>query len=248
MTPERRPVYLYDGTLEGFLCCVYESYARKEIPCEITSENGQTLLAEDASWIITDWDHAQKVYVSLDRKITMEAQDFIRKAFLIDDPDREMLMYRFIRMGYQYGRRVMDMLTDDTVGRLIRAVRGLEREAHSYMGFVRFTVYDQVMVSCIRPKNRVLPLLAPHFEDRFPEESFLIYDRTYRMAAVHKPEGTVLTSLDKLVLPPIEDSERAYHELWRCFQRTIAIESRTNPRCQMNHMPKRYWEELTEMP
>ena len=25
-------MYQYDGTLDGFLCCVYESYVYKEIP------------------------------------------------------------------------------------------------------------------------------------------------------------------------------------------------------------------------
>ena len=34
-------VYIYDGTLEGFLCCVYESYARHEIPRGIRTEGGQ---------------------------------------------------------------------------------------------------------------------------------------------------------------------------------------------------------------
>ena len=25
-------VYRYDGTFQGFLCCIFESYSRKEIP------------------------------------------------------------------------------------------------------------------------------------------------------------------------------------------------------------------------
>ncbi len=27
--------YCYDGSFAGFLCCVFESYARKEIPAEV---------------------------------------------------------------------------------------------------------------------------------------------------------------------------------------------------------------------
>ena len=27
--------YCYDGSFAGFLCCVFESYARKEIPTEV---------------------------------------------------------------------------------------------------------------------------------------------------------------------------------------------------------------------
>jgi len=239
-------VYIYDGTLEGFLCCVYESYVHHEIPCEICMESGQLHIFEATQWITTDLDHAGKIYESIDRKICLEAQDFIKNAFLTSIPNREILMYNFIRQGYQYGRAVFDRLTDDTVGTLTKAVRNLQREAHSFMGFVRFTIYDGILVSCISPKNRVLPLLSDHFTDRYPDETFLIYDRTHQMAVVHKPEGTLITAMSKLTLPPIDDAEKAYHTLWKCFQHTIAIEERFNPKCQMNHMPKRFWAEMTE--
>ncbi len=243
---ERNLVYIYDGTLEGFLCCVYESYARKEIPSDIRVNQGQIMVLESTKWVQTDFSHAQKVYESLDRKICMEAQDFIRDAFLTCIPDREILMYRFILQGYKYGRKIFDRLTDPVVDALTKAVRGLSREAHSLMGFVRFTEYDHVMISCISPKNRVLPLLAKHFENRFPDEVFLIYDKTHKMAIIHKQEGTLIASMDKITLPPMDESEKAYHALWRCFQKTIAIEERNNPKCQMNHMPKRFWADMTE--
>ena len=31
-------VYQYDGTLEGFLCCVYDSYVYKESPVGFSSD------------------------------------------------------------------------------------------------------------------------------------------------------------------------------------------------------------------
>ena len=50
------------------------------------------------------------------------------------------------------------------------------------------------------------------------------------------------------VLPRLADeAEERYRALWKQFYRTIAIESRENPRCRMTHMPKRYWENMTEM-
>ena len=240
-------VYIYDGTLEGFLYCVYESYARHEIPRGIRTEGGQAELFEEPHWITTDLNHSAKVYESIDRKIALEAQDFVKKAFLTCVDNREILMYRFIREGYKYGRRVFDRLTDETVGSITKAVKNLEHEAHQFSGFARFSLFDGIMVSCISPKNMVLPLLADHFADRFRDETFLIYDKTHKMAVVHKPEGTLLTSMEKLVLPPIDNAEKAYRELWKCFRDTVAIEERFNPKCQMNHMPKRYWVDMPEM-
>src|SRR5665647_2306168 len=113
-------VYIYDGTLEGFLCCVYESYVHREVPCEICMESGQLHIFEETQWIQTDLNHAGKIYESIDRKISLEAQDFIKNAFLTCIEDREILMYRFIGQGYQYGRAVFDRLTDDTVDRLTK--------------------------------------------------------------------------------------------------------------------------------
>ena len=37
--------YCYDGSFAGFLCCVLESYARKEIPAEVCPpEEGQLII------------------------------------------------------------------------------------------------------------------------------------------------------------------------------------------------------------
>ena len=35
-------VYRYDGTFQGFLCCIFESYSRKEIPAAVCApDRGQ---------------------------------------------------------------------------------------------------------------------------------------------------------------------------------------------------------------
>ena len=71
--------YIYDGTFEGFLCCIYASYVRREIPRCIYVEDGVPLLGETATWIPTEWEKAQSVYVSLSKKIGMEAQDIVKE-------------------------------------------------------------------------------------------------------------------------------------------------------------------------
>ena len=42
-------------------------------------------------------------------------------------------------------------------------------------------------------------------------------------------------------------NEQMYASLWTAFCRTISIESRENPRSQMQHLPLRYRPEMTEM-
>ena len=36
-------VYLYDGSFEGFLCCVYESFAQHELPFAVWTQFYKTL-------------------------------------------------------------------------------------------------------------------------------------------------------------------------------------------------------------
>ncbi|MBC8080399.1 MAG: TIGR03915 family putative DNA repair protein [Gorillibacterium sp.] len=238
--------YRYDGSLEGLLCCVFESYERKEIPNDILKEDSIENILFETKWIETDMAKADRVYKAIALKISVEAQDLVRKGLLTCHPIKELLVFRFLRLGFKYGKSVMNRLTDDTVHTLMKAVQGLTSESHKLKGFVRFSVYNEVMAAVIEPKNEVLPLLEPHFSDRFRQDSFLIYDKTHGQALVHRPGESVIIPLDELTLPEAGNLELAYRRLWQRFYETIAIKERFNPRGRMSHMPKRYWKHLTE--
>ena len=86
-----------------------------------------------------------------------------------------------------------------------------------------------------------------HFCGRFSGERFLIYDESHSMALIYRPYEARIVPLDGLELPEMDEMERQYRRLWAQYFKTIAIEARINPRCQMGHMPKRFWSHLTEM-
>ena len=54
-------IYQYDGSFEGFLCCIFDSYLYKEIPAAIQcgEEEAFTLFASRA--VASDRDHAARV-------------------------------------------------------------------------------------------------------------------------------------------------------------------------------------------
>ena len=62
------------------------------------------------------------------------------------------------------------------------AVRNMEKavlnEAHLMREFLRFSDYHGALASVIEPKHYILPLIKGHFAERYPEEHFLIFDRT----------------------------------------------------------------------
>lgn len=243
---ESNVIYRYDGSFDGLLCCVFESYDQKEIPVDILLPDAAALLLFPEKKIATDLEKSKRVLTSIPKKIGLPALEFIRHAFLTYLPQKELAILRFLRLGYQRGPAVMQMLADETVNILFKAVRHLERESHLFKGFVRFSVINHVLVAEIEPKNFVLPLLVQHFCERFPEEKFLIHDRNHGMALVYQPYKPLVIPVEELELPEPDQEEQAYRELWRVFYDTIAIQGRYNPQCRMNHMPKRYWKYLTE--
>ena len=57
--PKRTDIaYLYDGSYEGFLCCVFESFEKQEIPSDILAEGVARLLAGGANVPAVDKDAA----------------------------------------------------------------------------------------------------------------------------------------------------------------------------------------------
>jgi probable DNA metabolism protein len=140
----------------------------------------------------------------------------------------------------------MNMLTNDVIHVLFKAVKHLDRESHLFKGFLRFSVFNNVLVGEIEPKNFVLPLLARHFCERFPEERFLIHDKTHGMGLVYQPYRYAVIPIGTLELPEADEEEQSFRKLWQLFYDTIEIQGRHNPKCRQSLMPKRYWKNMTE--
>ena len=100
----------------------------------------------------------------------------------------------------------------------------------------------------IHPKNHVLPLLRPFFCARIGGEDFLIYDASHSEVLLHQGGQTRLEKLSApLTLPEPDAAEAECQRLWKQFYETLAIAGRRNERGRMNHCPKRYWADMTEL-
>lgn len=239
-------VYRYDGTLDGLMCCVYESYQNHEMPAAILGPEDEQLSLLTTREVETDAFRAARVLKSIPGRISEDALYLVERAMLTCLPDKEKRLLEFLHLAYRKGPAVMDMLHDETVAPLLAAVNHLGREAHLYLGFVRFTQNAGVLASVIEPKNRVLPLIAQHFVDRYPNEAFIIFDRTHREALIAQNGRGRITPLEALELPEPDDLERAVRALWRRFHQSVAISQRKNYTCQRTHLPLRYRRVMTE--
>lgn len=247
MQEECSVAYEYDGSFAGFLSCVYRSFAEHELPAAFFPPEDSRLSLYPTRPVETDLSHAKQLYRALRERISPEAQRLAAYGFLTCLPERERIIYHFIRLGFQAGPGVTNRLTDSRVAPLLQAVQFLTNEAHLLKGFVRFADYHSFLAGTITPKNRVLPLLRRHFCARYNTESFLLYDQTHREVLFYHPYEWRIIPVVELELPPMTEQERRWQSLWQTFYDTIAIKERYNPALRRSNVPKRYWANMTEL-
>ena len=238
-------VYLYDGSFDGFLCCVFESYTRKEALTAIYSDEDFAPILFATRTVETNRDNALRVYRSLVKR-SPEAGPFLRRCHLTCLADREMHMYRFVQKFFQVGAPLLRSLADEVYHPLRKAVHHLGHEAEQLRGFVRFSEFSGVLGAEIEPKNRVLPLLRGYFCDRYRSETLFIYDRTHLEVLLYADGRAEIVPMEHFQMAPPDETEVHYRILWKRFYDTIAIRERENPRLRMSHMPKRFWGTMTE--
>ena len=74
----REIIYQYDGSFEGLLCCVFESYTKKERPTAILHDGDEEPSLFEIRAVVTDRAHAQRIYRSLYRR-SPDVGPFLRR-------------------------------------------------------------------------------------------------------------------------------------------------------------------------
>ena len=151
-------IYTYDGSFEGFLCCIFDSYANKEVLTAITDDEDSAPILFPVRAIQTDSGHAGRVLRKL-HKLSPYGEELVRRGFLTCMEDREIRLYRLVVKLLQKGPGFLRNFSDETLHPVATAVRHLNGEAHLLKGFLRFSELGGILGSEIEPKNRVLPAI-----------------------------------------------------------------------------------------
>ena len=237
--------YRYDGTFAGFLTCVWDALENKiEVSAFLLPDSGVTLW--ETRDPVTDRDRAKRLYAALRKRVSLEFQKLIAHGFLTCLPEKELDLLALIRRGLQEGSRVLLDLSDPVMARVNLALTKMWTEWDHLKGFVRFSDLDGFLVGEIEPKNRVLPLLASHFAQRYSGERLALYDHTHHEIFLSDQGRWRILPAEEFRMGPAGEEEKAFRAMWRKYYQTIAIEGRTNPKCQSTHLPKRYRHVMTE--
>lgn len=248
--PDRTDVTLLtDGTLEGLLTAVFDSYTFHPAPLSIhAAVTCQQELGRRYVEIPADDAKAERVIAGVKKSMGADGYAQVWTGFQSNYVYKEDIIYKYIRLGMKIGRAIHQKITDERVMRLQKLVSLVDREAGMLRQFIRFSKLEGgVYYGEITPEHNVVPMLMPHFVSRFQIQPFIIHDKTHGLCGISDTKTWVIAADEELLLPAFSADDTAYRRMWKAFYDTIAIKERTNPVCRRNHMPKKYWKHLTEM-
>ncbi|MGG5340504.1 TIGR03915 family putative DNA repair protein [Enterococcus sp. AZ192] len=237
---ETNEVWEYDGSYYGFLTIVYHAFKKNSFPEMIlTPENSvETLFISE--WFETDEELAKKIYQRLEQRLKKENLQFIIDGFYCSLKEKERCLLDAIQIALSTNDSLTNHLGHPSILALQKSLKALFSEVHLFTGFVRFEYVGAFLYSQIAPKHFSLPYLCPHFAQRYPNETLMIYDETHRLLGIiEQAHIRFIENTD----PPVfhaQSCEQEVQDNWRTFLRAVTIEERKNEQVQLSHLPKRF--------
>ena len=239
-------IFSYDGSFDGMLSMVFESFVLKTLPSDVYVFGEEEPALLKIHTVETNFEHARRVERATAENLGGRALNLVKRGFLYDEGGKELAILRFLWKGFREGKSAVGMIADKDVNPLFRMATAVSNEQRLLMGFTRFSDANGALVATIHPNHFVLPLLKGYFCARLWNETFMIYDETHGAALVHSGNNTAIVPIEELTMPS-ETEDAFYRELWKSYYSHISIASRYNPACRMAHMPKRFWADMPEV-
>lgn len=252
-------IFIYDGSYEGLLSCIFVIFKQRCIPVAISTEDRyQFSLLDEVTHVATDDESAARVVKGVDERTNSQASTLIYKLFLSELPESEMLIYQVIHAIIRKGdKSILENFANPFILKAMQIEKMMHREVHRMHAFVRFQKSrDGLFYAAIDPDFDVLPLIGDHFERRYADQDWLIFD-TKRHYGLHydQTKMSFVNATDPVMAinPAVfeDDSfqdarEKEYQALWKNYFHAVNIQERNNAKLHLRHMPKRYWKYLTE--
>jgi probable DNA metabolism protein len=249
-------IVAYDGSFEGLLTAIFEIYEYKiSLPFICKKEENSGSLFGNMHEVNSDMEKFDWVHKKLKDKLTPNAFSQLYKTFLSEQKDIENVIYRYIVYVLASKQAVENNFAHPDVLILQQTSRKVQREKHRMEAFVRFQLTKDNLYYClIQPDFNVLPLISNHFEKRYADQRWLIYDSRRKYGLYYDLEKVTEVNLNfetnlnnTAALKNIcDESEELYQKLWQQYFSSVNIAARKNMKLHIQHMPKRYWRYLTE--
>lgn len=240
--------YFFDGTKNGLLTCIFESFYEKRIPDDVTTECVQCGLLDEIVTIKTDNEKAERVYKCLKNCKTKYLVSDFNLTFRSGEKKRFKVLFDYLNVAIS--NKNIDVSKAFALPE-IQAFTDLKNriytETHRFKGFLRFMETEKgFYYACYEPDNDITELLVPHFTARL-QSPFIIHDiKRNILALCDGKRYKILDGGDNGVTVFMSESEEIFLDLWQKYYKSINIEERKNLRQMRNYMPERYWKNLSE--
>jgi len=201
--------------------------------------------------IACDPDKAERVWRGLRRHLGPEVMAQIHQAYLTGEPDVETLIYRYIRMALPHAGKIAETEAPAIHLAIERLSQKVRREAHRMKGLVRFAkMENDLFLAVINPRYDVLPLVRRHFEKRYADQIWVIFDAVRKYGLFFDTQATLEVRPDSGVLSletrVADADDEACRQLWKTYFTAVNITERNNPKLHLRQLPRRYWQYLPE--
>lgn len=237
-----------EDSLEGIFTAIYDGFVYKNqgtkpytdsITIAIGEEGNLELFAREIV-IATDREKAAKTVDAIQKKLGHYVYQKLFYALCHFDEDRGSAVFGYLVRAFPIGTRIEEHLADPYVMRVLELSRKAGNECQRLYGFLRFRDMGRFLYAQLEPKCNAIPIIMDHFEERYPNENFIIYDRLRHYAFVHQAfQPGFFVQGDEMNLD-LSKHEDYFEELWKQYFATMEIKERHNEKCQRNMLPKWY--------
>ena len=239
-------IYQCDGTRDGVLCCLFESFLKKEKPVAVYSCDFTPPFDAIVKIIPTEKEKAVRVRNGLLKSggIGLLSQLFF--ALRSYDEINETVIFNVAVRCIKESRNVLTDYTDPNVLSHYDLCKKIGNEIHRAHGFLRFKECIGGLYANFEPDNDVVDLVAPHFAKRFSGERFIIHDTKRNLICAYDGKSLQTIKNDGPVSVFLTEDERIFDNLWKTYFKSVNIESRKNAKVQDNFLPRRYRKNMNE--
>lgn len=242
--------YLYDGSFDGLLTCIFYAYNDKKASSIFREDAYHPNLFTTSKVIQTEEDKASRVYTSIQKNLSHNTLSNVYYLYLSEYDDAETLILHYLRLCYKYTDQINLAKNNDIIRKVDLYVKRVSHEVHRFTGFVRFKELAPLMFYAqIEPDHFILPLLMKHFVNRFSDQAFIIHDLKRQIALIYNKKDAFLQNLSeeehlKLMKAPQSDP---FLDLFKTYYKAATIEERINIRRRNAFIPRRYFKHLGEL-
>lgn len=250
--------YVFDGSFEGLLTAIFESYDRREKAVELVWDKYyQPVMLQETLDIVSDEAKAKRVWEGLKKKLPAQWRSTFYTVYLSEDPQAFSDLFNFARYIFDNPSGAEANFGNPHVIAITKMQKSVSRERHRMKAFIRFQkTADGIYYCPVEPDFNVLPLIASFFKNRYTDQQWIIYDVKrkyglyYDLNTVQEITYEFVSSIDtkKVALPTelVDEKEELASILWKDYFNSTNIPARKNMKLHIQHVPKRYWKYLNE--